>query len=75
MNRRHLFAIFMALPLLGVTPALAQSPAERPSANPQTARGIPSERVPSAEQLKRERINEEHDRRLREYLEQVARMA
>jgi len=73
MIHRTLMAL-AAVSLLSVSPALAQS--STPSAKaPQTARGIPSETVPNAETVKRERQDRELDRREREYLATVARMA
>ncbi len=74
MKRLALIALFAALPLLGTPAAFAQSPVQQP-ANPLIARNVPTERVPSLEQQRRERLKDEHDRRLREYLETVARMA
>jgi hypothetical protein len=74
MKRHSVIAAVAALLLIGMPAAFAQSPAPQP-ANPQVARNVPAERVPSLEQQRRERLNEEHERRLREYLAAVARMA
>jgi len=75
MTRRHLIAMLAALPLIGVSRAFAQSPASQPSKPQQTARGLPGESVPNAEQERRERLHEEHERRRREYLAAIGRMA
>lgn len=71
MKRLLLTALLAALPLVSGPAASAQQPV----AHPQTARNVPTERVPSLEQQQRDRLNEEHERRLRQYLESVARMA
>jgi hypothetical protein len=76
MTRRHLIAMLAALPLIGVSRAFAQSPTGQSSSRPQqTARGLPGESVPNAEQERRERLHEEHERRRREYLATIGRMA
>ena len=75
MIRRTLIAGLAALPLVSLAPAFAQSGNQPAPANTQTARGIPGERIPSAQEIERQRLHEEHDRRLRDYLAAVARMA
>lgn len=79
----RLLAIVMAVVIFGVVPVGAQSPSDQPvaaqrlteSKTPQTTRAIPGERVPSVEHVQRERLEQELNRREREYLEQIGRMA